>query len=120
MDGKWWATVEHYFQAQKFHDKEYQEKIRNVATPKAAASLGRSRIIKIRDDWEEIKDIIMKNAVLKKFQTHKEIRDLLISTGDQEIIENSPIDYYWGCGKDGSGLNKLGKILQEVREILKQ
>ncbi|GAB4239826.1 MAG: hypothetical protein Kow00121_66390 [Elainellaceae cyanobacterium] len=29
------------------------------------------------------------------------------------------IDYYWGCGKDGSGKNKLGQILMEVREILR-
>jgi predicted NAD-dependent protein-ADP-ribosyltransferase YbiA (DUF1768 family) len=34
-------------------------------------------------------------------------------------VENSPIDYYWGCGKDGSGKNKLGQILMEVREILR-
>jgi predicted NAD-dependent protein-ADP-ribosyltransferase YbiA (DUF1768 family) len=35
-------------------------------------------------------------------------------------VENSPIDYYWGCGADGSGKNNLGLILMEVREILRQ
>ena len=32
-------------------------------------------------------------------------------------VENSPIDYYWGCGADGSGENRLGAILMEVRQI---
>jgi predicted NAD-dependent protein-ADP-ribosyltransferase YbiA (DUF1768 family) len=35
------------------------------------------------------------------------------------IVENSPFDDYWGCGKDGSGQNKLGQILMEVRELLR-
>jgi len=43
----------------------------------------------------------------------------LLSTGDAEIVENSPIDYYWGCGANGSGKNRLGIILMEVRDILR-
>jgi predicted NAD-dependent protein-ADP-ribosyltransferase YbiA (DUF1768 family) len=34
-------------------------------------------------------------------------------------VENAPGDYYWGIGKNGTGLNKLGKILVSVREQLK-
>ena len=59
-----------------------------------------------------------KMAVRKKFQTHPELRKLLIETGEQEIVENAPGDYYWGCGADGSGRNKLGIILQEIRSEL--
>jgi len=44
---------------------------------------------------------------------------VLLSTGDEQIIENSPIDYYWGCGADGSGKNMLGQVLMEIREILR-
>lgn len=43
LKGKVWKTTEHYFQAQKFADKAYQEKIRKAATPMKAAQLGRSR-----------------------------------------------------------------------------
>ncbi len=39
---------------------------------------------------------------------------------DEEIIENAPHDYYWGCGADGSGKNQLGKTLMRVRSILRQ
>ena len=119
MDGQWYRTTEHYFQSQKFDNPEYRERIRIAHTPKDAARLGRSRKVRLRPDWEKVKDGIMFDAVLKKFETHDEIRDLLLSTGDEEIIENAPGDYYWGCGKDGTGKNKLGLILMEVRERLR-
>jgi len=35
-------------------------------------------------------------------------------------MENSPTDYYWGCGKDGTGRNELGKILMKIRSKLRQ
>jgi len=114
-DGLWWKTTEHYFQAQKFTNEEYKEKIRNAPDPKTAATLGRSRKVKLRNDWEHIKDDIMRKAVRQKFHTHTELQELLLSTGNEEIIENAPGDYYWGCGKDGTGKNMLGKILMEVR-----
>ena len=61
----------------------------------------------------------MFRAVLKKFKTHDKLKELLLSTGEQNIVENAPGDYYWGIGKNGTGLNKLGKILVSVREQLK-
>jgi ribA/ribD-fused uncharacterized protein len=61
----------------------------------------------------------MYQAVLKKFQTHRQLHDLLLGTGDEELIENAPSDYYWGCGKDGTGQNKLGHILMRVRAELR-
>lgn len=57
----------------------------------------------------------MRQAIRRKFQTHAELRELLVSTEDEELVENSPKDYYWGCGADGSGKNMTGIILMEVR-----
>jgi len=74
----------------------------------------------LRRDWEEIKDDIMLAAVDRKFRTHAVPRDLLLGTGTQEIVENAPMDAYWGCGPDGQGLNKLGKILMLVRNRLRE
>jgi ribA/ribD-fused uncharacterized protein len=48
LKGKIWKTTEHYFQAQKFEDKTYQEKVRKAATPMKAAQLGRSRKVRIK------------------------------------------------------------------------
>ncbi|MBE9226433.1 NADAR family protein [Phormidium sp. LEGE 05292] len=119
LEGVYWPTSEHYFQAQKFPGTPHCEKIRQVKTPKDAAKMGRDRKRPLRPDWEQVKEEIMRKAVLKKFQTHADIREILLSTGEEEIIENSPIDYYWGCGADGSGKNRLGVILMEIREIIR-
>lgn len=119
LDGVYWPTSEHYFQAQKFAGTPHVEQIRLVKKPKDAAKMGRDRSRPLRPDWEQVKDGIMQQAVLQKFQTHTDIREILLSTGDELIVENSPIDYYWGCGADGSGKNMLGQILIEVREILR-
>jgi ribA/ribD-fused uncharacterized protein len=115
LDGKYWKTSEHYFQAMKFAGTDYETKVREAKGPKEAAEMGRRRDWPLRKDWESVKDDIMRRAVLKKFETHAELKELLLSTGDEEIVENAPSDYYWGCGKDGTGQNKLGKILMEVR-----
>lgn len=120
IDGKYWKTSEHYFQAMKFEGTEYEDKVREARTPKEAATLGRRRDWPLRKDWEQVKDDVMRQAVLKKFQTHADIRQILLETGDANIIENAPSDYYWGCGKSGTGKNMLGIILVETRAKLRE
>jgi hypothetical protein len=120
LDDWYWSTSEHYFQAQKFVGTPHLETIQQIKTPKEAANMGRQRSLPLRSDWNQVKDDVMRKAVLQKFKTHADIRDILLATGDEALVENSPIDYYWGCGKDGSGQNKLGLILGEVRDILRR
>lgn len=118
LDGKRWPTSEHYFQAGKFADEEYRNKIQQEKNPMKAAELGRSRAYPIREDWEEVKDEVMKQALLAKFQQNSEIRQQLLDTGKEELVEKTSTDYYWGCGTDGTGKNTLGKLLMEIRSIL--
>jgi len=120
LDGVYWPTVEHYFQAQKFADTQQAEQIRRARTPKAAKRLGRTRAYPLRGDWEAVKDDVMRRAVLRKFETHAALREQLLATGDEDLVENAPGDYYWGCGADGSGLNRLGLILTDVRTVLRE
>lgn len=119
LDGERWPTSEHYFQAQKFEDIAYRQKIRKTKAPMQAARLGRDRTQKLRGDWESVKVGIMRQAVLAKFTQHEELRTLLLSTGDVKIVEHTENDAYWGDGGDGSGKNMLGRILMEVRGQLR-
>lgn len=118
LDGKMWHTTEHYFQAQKFTDKQYQEKIRTEKSPMIAARLGRDRKQKLRKDWESVKNNVMKKALLAKFTQHEDLKNLLISTGEAKLIEHTENDAYWGDGGDGKGKNFLGILLMQVREEL--
>ncbi len=121
IDGKQWPTTEHYFQAQKFIGTPYVEYIRNLASPREAFQFSRERKVSkwIRSDWYEIKDDIMKLALLHKFGQNDKMRDRLIDTGNKRLVEHTWNDSYWGDGGDGSGKNMLGKLLMEVRATLK-
>ena len=119
LDGSYWRTSEHFFQAAKFAGTEHADLIRQAKSPTVAARMGRSRQRPLRADWETVKDDMMRRAVQRKFETHADIRAVLLGTGTEPIVESAPNDYYWGCGTDGSGQNKLGQILMEVREVLR-
>jgi ribA/ribD-fused uncharacterized protein len=120
LDGALWPTVEHYFQAAKFPGADHAETIRRSGSPREAKALGRTRAVKLRPDWDEIKDDVMRRAVRAKFEAHSDLRELLLATGDEDLIENAPRDYYWGRGARGTGKNRLGVILMEVRTALRE
>ena len=54
-----------------------------------------------------------------KFNQHPEIAKGLLATGDAILIEHTRNDAYWADGGDGSGMNKLGLLLMQVRDELK-
>ena len=116
---KIWPTSEHYFQAQKFLFPEIQEKIRLLESPMDAALEGRNRQNPLRPDWEEIKDEVMLQVLRMKFSQNPKIAKELMATGDAILIEHTRNDAYWADGGDGSGKNKLGLLLMQVREELK-
>jgi N-glycosidase YbiA len=81
LDGLWWPTAEHFFQAQKFHDTEYREKIRRASSPRMAADLGRTRTLPLRPDWDTGRVAVMRRVVLAKFRAHASLRDMLRAGG---------------------------------------
>jgi ribA/ribD-fused uncharacterized protein len=123
LEGTYWQTVEHYYQAQKFVGTENQgliQVIRDAPTPMEAAKLGRDRTLKLRPDWEQVKPQVMWQGVLTKFLTHTDIQAILLDTGEELIVEDSPTDYYWGCGQDKTGQNQLGKTIMNVRKEIRK
>lgn len=119
LDGKTWPTSEHYFQAQKFAGTQYEEQVRKVKKPSEAAKMGRDRSLPLRKDWESVKDNVMRDAVYAKFTQHEDLKELLLSTGNDKLVEHTVNDSYWADGGDGSGKNMLGIILMEVRDKIR-
>ena len=119
LDGELWPTSEHYFQAQKFEDSAYRQRIRKANTPWDAAQLGRDRKVKIRRDWESAKVGVMHRALVAKFSQHESLRILLLGTGDARLVEHTENDSYWGDGGNGRGRNMLGQLLMRVRSELR-
>ncbi|WP_230199159.1 NADAR family protein [Risungbinella massiliensis] len=100
LDKLKWPTTEHYFQAQKFirTAPEHAMRIQSTSSPMEAANMGRSRDYPMRSDWEDVKVSIMKKAVRVKFQTYPELQQILLATGDEEILEKTNVDHFWGIG----------------------
>ena len=121
VNGVEYSTSEHYYQCMKFDgvDEDLKNWVKNAPTPhmafKATRAIGED---KWRKDWKEVNVDIMRTAVYAKFMQHPDLETKLIDTGNAVLIENSPVDSFWGCGKDGDGENWLGKILMEVRATL--
>ena len=112
--GVTYLNSEAAFHAQKEPGREQEF---SMLFPDKAKKLGRS--VKLREDWESVKDDIMYDIVYEKFKQKPELLKLLIDTVDAELIEgNWWNDTYWGVC-NGKGENKLGKILMRVREELR-
>lgn len=118
IDGKEWKTSEHYFQAMKFLDPKLQQRACDIKSPMDVALFGRDRSLPLRPDWDEVKDDIMRRAVLEKVIQNKFVFDQLLSTQNLEIIEHTKNDAYWADNGDGTGKNMLGIILIETRDII--
>ena len=88
-EGVYWKTVEHYYQAHKFKDEKIRNLIINAETPKIASTIGRDRSNILRDDWEEVKNIIMYEGVLAKFLAHTDLAKKLLDTGSEKIVEET-------------------------------
>jgi ribA/ribD-fused uncharacterized protein len=119
LKGKRWPTTEHYFQAQKFAGTEHEEAVRECKTAREAANMGRSRKLPLRRDWESVKDKVMMEALRAKFTQHEDLRAILLGTGEAKLVEHTANDSYWGDGGDGSGKNRLGLLLMQLREELR-
>lgn len=117
IEGKVWPSVEHYYQGQKFLDEWLQEYVRKLPTAAATKHFAKRNQHLVRMSWEQVKVDYMRVAVYTKFSQHEELWKQLDATGDEELIEDSPWDSFWGSGREGKGQNMLGKILMETRAV---
>lgn len=116
-DGDIYHTVEQAYQAAKTLSLKEREKIQLAKTAAEAKKLGKK--VTMRPDWDNIKLSVMEGLVKDKFVNSPILKDWLLDTGDEELVEgNWWGDTFWGVCK-GVGENHLGKILMKVRDSLK-
>lgn len=114
-NGVTYENNEAAFQAQK-----QPERAKEFASlpPNEAKRLGRR--VKLRPDWESVKQDIMRGVVQAKFTQNPSLREKLIQTGERDLIEgNNWGDTYWGVCY-GKGRNELGKILVKIRSEIQK
>lgn len=111
-------NIETLFQAAKTLDLNEIKSIVACHTPGQAKKLGRK--VKLRTDWEEIKEKVMLELLILKLQVCKTFFNTLIETDSNKyIVEmNYWNDREWGVSnKDFNGNNKLGKLLMKIRRL---
>lgn len=124
-DYQTWSSVEHYYQAHKFvgvNDpvaRDFVEDIKSAKSPEEAARMGRTIQRQhpdlVRSDWDAVKIDVMYRALKCKFSIYPHLNSMLLSTAGSVLVEASPHDLFWGGGRDGEGLNYLGRLLMQLR-----
>ncbi|KIJ60140.1 hypothetical protein HYDPIDRAFT_32561 [Hydnomerulius pinastri MD-312] len=113
-NGKKYPTSEHLFQSFKI-----AERIRTCGgKPMKAFDEAHKYQNAVRPDWAQVHVEKMEIALKLKFTQHSNLKKLLLDTGDAELVEDSPRDWFWGIGADGTGSNELGKALMRLRHEL--
>lgn len=116
-----WMTSEHAYQAAKFDDWAIVGVIANAPSAYEAYKLARQYDDRKRATWADEKLGVMEDILRHKMAQHELIRKHLRESGDRIIMEDSPIDSFWGRGPDWQGENHLGKIWMKLRaELLEQ
>lgn len=113
--GHTFPSVENAYQAAKCPVEERNEKWNKLLTcsPAAAKKLGRQ--LPLREDWNEIRVVVMHQLCILKFNDPV-LEKMLLNTDGEELIEgNWWNDTFWGVCK-GKGQNWLGKILMTIRD----
>ena len=136
LDGRTWNCSEQYFmymKAKLFGDEEIAKKILGSHEAADAKKLGRKVKNFDANTWSNISRNIMYAAVYSKFSQNQDLKDALLydKFADKHFVEGNPFDKIWSVGlpwdnpligdeRNWNGTNWLGKILDEVREKLKE
>lgn len=120
-------TTEALYQACRYpHLPDLQREIIGQHSPMTAKMKSKPRRKDSRPDWEEVRYKVMRWCLRVKLAQHyEEFGRLLLATRDRPIVEQSRRDDYWGAkvidetGNTLIGQNVLGRLLMELRELLK-
>jgi ribA/ribD-fused uncharacterized protein len=133
VDGLTFATAEHYMMWRKamlFADEQAAGQILAAPDPAGAKALGRKVRGFDQAAWESRRFEFVVAGSVAKFGQHPGLREFLLATGEQVLVEASPRDRVWGIGlsagheraadpRQWHGLNLLGFALMRARATLR-
>jgi ribA/ribD-fused uncharacterized protein len=120
FEGADYPSSEHAFQAAKVLTNEERVPFQTAAGLRCGKAKHLGQQVKLRKDWEQVKNLIMFKILTIKFTTNEDLKQKLLATGDKKLVEaNTWGDVYWGVDKaTGKGKNVLGELLMELRLVL--
>lgn len=123
-DGKEYTfpSVEHYYQAMKFYASDPRfDVILKLKNPDDARLITKKSEYKInrRANFENNKFDIMEMGLYAKFAQNPDAAKMLKDTGDAILIKSCAVCYKCGFG-EGSGTNRIGKVLMKIRSEIQK
>ncbi|KAG6846577.1 hypothetical protein H0H93_013113, partial [Arthromyces matolae] len=109
-----YPTATHLIEAMKFLPETEENKgVAEMIRREVGSRSGEGE----EESGEEYLDM-MEQIMYYKFHQHSDLSDLLLSTGNAQLIYNDPSDSFWGVGGANGvpGQNELGNLLERVRE----
>lgn len=132
VDGTTFTRGEQYMMYMKavvFGDMSTADLIMLTDDPQTQKNLGRQ--VRNYDDavWSKVRFGIMVDGLYCKFSQNPKLKEALLATVGTRMVEASPFDRIWGIGLTASdplaqneetwlGLNLMGKVLDELRDML--
>lgn len=127
-----YSSSEQALQHQKclyFGDLHHARLIMNSNDPAEQKQCGRHIYKFNQTQWSSIRDNLLKDILLAKFNQNEELKKYLLSTGTRKLAEASAKDNVYGIARSinfgnildstkWDGENKLGKCLIEVRDLI--
>ena len=118
-------TSEALYQACRFpHLPHVQRLIIEQASPMTAKMKSKPYREDSRPDWDNVRVKVMRWCLrVKLAQNWSTFSSLLLRSGNSPIVEESRRDDFWGAKRVGQqflvGRNVLGRLLMELREVIK-
>ena len=133
IDRTYFSSCEQYMmysKAKLFGDHEAEREIMYSKSPMEQKEIGRRIKNFDRDVWDRHCAAIVYRGNYAKFSGNLFLKKELLDTGNRIIVEASPYDKIWGIGMgedekgiedpaNWKGLNLLGQIIMNVREVLR-
>lgn len=118
--GREFPTAEHAYHWKKFSQvrPDLAKKVLTAKSAHAAKEVSVANKVDLPLQWREERILMMEEILRAKAEQHEDVRAILKKTGRRTIIENSPVDGFWGIGPDGKGQNMVGKIWMKIRDSL--
>jgi hypothetical protein len=119
--GRRWQTSEHAYQAAHFFDSapELIEEIFSANSAHEAKKIVERNKDKVPAEFYNKNIALMEDICLHKLQQNPYVKKKLLQTEDKMIVEDSPVDDFWGWGPNRDGRNELGKIWMRLRDNIK-
>jgi ribA/ribD-fused uncharacterized protein len=115
-DGRTYQSAEAAYQAAKTSDAPDRDLIANARSAGLAKALGKR--VRLRANWMDVRVDVMRRILEQKHSTEP-FRELLLATGDEELVHLAPWDTYWGMKRSRVGQNVLGELLMNIRAELR-